>query len=189
MRCVNGHELPPGEERECPTCDEPAQSLIAAERRRAAKTLPIGLALFVGIGGGALLIGSVAPIEAPASGILAFILVFPFLGGLVMAIGSVYTMIRAPAVVRHRIKRSKEPMALGSFVCPKCSTQNQGPFQKPIPECLNCWAKVVGAVCWRCGNQAPVPSFDGEEPVTEYRCEKCGQQQALPSAAVTAWWR
>jgi hypothetical protein len=189
MQCVNGHELPPGEERECPSCGQPARSLVSAARRSGARGLVIGLAVFLGIGGAALLIGAVAPLEPPGSGILALFLVLPFVGGLFYALGSTYSLVRAPAVVRKRIKESKEPVTLASFVCPKCKTQNQGPFQKTAPECQSCRTRVLGVRCWRCGTMQPQEAFDGEEPRTEFTCTSCGQAQEMPLAKTTAWWR
>jgi len=191
MQCINGHELPQGQERHCPTCGEPARSLVSAARRDSAKNLPLGVALFLVPIAVVVLIAALGlgPIRGPLNLVLALVLTLPLLAGLAGTFVAFHGIIRAPAVVRRRIRRATEPMDLASFVCPKCTTPNQGPFAKNPPRCESCDTAVIGVRCWRCGTEQPQEALDGAEPRKEYACTKCKELQEMPALKTEAWWR
>ena len=174
MVCINGHELTSGEERECPTCGEPSASLVAIERKGGLKRLALGIPLAAGPWIVAILLGKYAPDIGRQMGFLAIVFFLASVAGLVFTVSGINATARGKSVVKGRIKRSKEPWPMINFTCPSCHRENKGPFQNRTPSCYNCGKTIVGAICWRCGEQNTV------EAGQEFRCMKCGQDSMSP---------
>lgn len=190
IHCLNGHELRRDQEKSCPICGEPSAALVSAERREGMKYILPGIALLVGPWVVAFKIGESGGMTGGGQIFLVIVLLFLVIGGVGMTIGAVNSLVRAPRLVKNAIRKSAEPQPLLKFPCPNCSALNEGPFQDPAPACADCGTRVLGVICWRCGELQAQRAFEADAPRPIYRCTSCGQEQAMPVAETSVqWWR